>query len=124
MFLIFILHLWLQPHAFAEKGTDALTQAQSDSQTEAPADDGEYEIDYEEEPEAEAEGESEDSAPASKAKKKETGKKEAAKKEAKKNGGGPAVQGSRAKNRFTPILKSETKSVYQKNGKHLDVDSD
>ena len=39
-------------------------------------------------------------------------------------GGGTAVQGSRAKDRFTPILKSETKSVYKKGGKHLDVDPD
>lgn len=39
-------------------------------------------------------------------------------------GNSTAVQGSRAKDRFTPILKSETKSVYKKGGKQLDVDPD
>jgi hypothetical protein len=34
------------------------------------------------------------------------------------------VQGSRAKDRFVPILKSETRSIYKKNGKHYDVDTD
>ena len=65
----------------------------------------EYEIDYEEEP-------AEPAVPAAPAKK------------ALRSGGIPAVQGSRAKDRFTPILKSETKSVYKKGGKSLDVDPD
>jgi hypothetical protein len=73
-------------------------------------DDGAYEIDYEEEVE-----EVEDSAPPKSA---------PPASKVKKIGGGPAVQGSRAKNRFAPILKSETRSVYKKDGKSLDVDTD
>ncbi|MBU6153709.1 MAG: hypothetical protein KGP28_05345 [Bdellovibrionales bacterium] len=69
--------------------------------------DGEYEIDYEEEVAPEE-------APAPMPKRSVP----------RAQGGGTAVQGSRAKDRFTPILKSETKSVYKKGGKHLDVDPD
>lgn len=76
--------------------------------TSAPADADEYEIDYEEEPGSETD---EAAAPPPKKAKKTV-----------KLGSGPAVQGSRAKHRFTPILKSEMKSVYQKEGKSLDVD--
>jgi hypothetical protein len=36
----------------------------------------------------------------------------------------PTTQGSRAKNRFSVPAKSETKSIYKKNGVSLDVDSD
>ncbi len=70
---------------------------------------GEYEIDYEEEAEAGVE-----TAPAPKAPDRgEKSKKSAA-----------GVQGSRAKDRFVPILKSETRSIYKKNGKNYDVDTD
>lgn len=78
------------------------------------AEEGAYEIDYEEEAE-EAESPVEE-APAPKSPK--------ASVRPKVGGGGPAVQGSRAKNRFAPILKSETRSVYKKDGKILDVDTD
>ncbi len=78
------------------------------------ADDGAYEIDYEEESE-ESEPQAEET-PSPKAGKIVT--------RPKVGGGGPAVQGSRAKNRFAPILKSETRSVYKKDGKTLDVDTD
>ncbi len=71
------------------------------------ATEGEYEIDYEEEAEVET-------APAP----------QAAGRPAKGQKGGSGVQGSRAKDRFVPILKSETKSIYKKNGKHYDVDTD
>lgn len=78
------------------------------------SDDGAYEIDYEEETEeSETQAEETPTPRAGKA---------AAK--LKVGGGGPAVQGSRAKNRFAPILKSETRSVYKKDGKTLDVDTD
>ncbi len=77
-------------------------------------DDGGYEIDYEEEVE-ESESSVEE-APVRKPTQPATRTKTA--------GGGPAVQGSRAKNRFAPILKSETRSVYKKDGKTLDVDTD
>jgi len=77
-------------------------------------DTGEYEVDYEEEPDSDAEVEA---TPAPKAITQKKGK-------APRLGGGPAVQGSRAQNRFISLLKSETKSVYKKNGKPLDVDSD
>jgi len=78
------------------------------------AEEGAYEIDYEEEAE-EVESPVEE-APAPKSAK--------APVRPKVGGGGPAVQGSRAKNRFAPILKSETRSVYKKDGKTLDVDTD
>jgi hypothetical protein len=81
---------------------------------ETGGEDGGYEIDYEEE----AEGEAAPEGTPEPLKKKGPGKK------ASPGGGGPAVQGSRAKNRFAPILKSETKSVYKKDGKALDVDTD
>jgi hypothetical protein len=73
-----------------------------------PVSDGEYEIDYEEEVSPA------DEAPAPVPKRSAP----------RAQGGGTAVQGSRAKDRFTPILKSETKSVYKKGGKQLDVDPD
>ena len=76
---------------------------------------GEYEIDYEEEPDASGDSEAAPIEPVAPVN---------APKKAAKGQGGPAVQGSRAKDRFTPILKSETKSIYQKGGKHLDVDPD
>jgi len=62
---------------------------------------GDYEIDYEEE----VSGDQEESA-------------------ANSVGGAGGIQGSRAKHRFIPILKSETKSIYKKDGKALDVDTD
>ena len=76
------------------------------------AEEGEYEIDYEEEPEEEIPVQE---SPALKKDKKQ---------KSVRGGGGPAVQGSRAKDRFVPILKSESKSIYKKDGKVLDVDSD
>jgi hypothetical protein len=76
---------------------------------------GEYEIDYEEEEGASVEAAPEVADPSPSKSKKRT---------VRNFGSGPAVQGSRAKNRFVPILKSETKSVYQKDGKALDVDTD
>lgn len=76
--------------------------------------DGEYEIDYEEEEGASAEAVPEAPEPLP----------VKGKKRIRSFGVGPAVQGSRAKNRFVPILKSETRSVYQKDGRPLDVDTD
>ena len=35
-----------------------------------------------------------------------------------------SVQGTKSINKFAPMIHSETKSIYQKNGKHLDVDPD
>ncbi len=79
-----------------------------------PPSDSEYEIDYEEE------GVSNEAPPEVAQPVNSKGKR----KPIRSFGTGPAVQGSRAKNRFVPILKSETKSVYQKDGKYLDVDTD
>ena len=76
----------------------------------------EYEIDYEEEAEEAAGGES----PETPVKVQPAQKRNLRT----KTGGGPAVQGSRAKDRFVPILKSDLKSVYQSNGKAYDVDTD
>lgn len=98
--------------AFAET-PDAKAPAASDAKSAgAQSDDGEYEIDYEEEPDTEA-PEVEAPVPAKGRKSK--------KKSILSIGG---VQGSVAKNRFVPILKSETKSVYKKDGNALDVDPD
>jgi hypothetical protein len=75
----------------------------------------EYEIDYEEEADADLEPTPTPAqAPGKKVKNKAatTGVNSA------------AVQGSRAKNRFAPLLRSETKSVYKKDGRRLDVDTD
>ena len=71
------------------------------------ATEGEYEIDSEEEAEVEA-------VPAP----------QSPGRAARPQKGGSGVQGSRAKDRFVPILKSETRSIYKKNGKHYDVDTD
>jgi len=78
--------------------------------------DGEYEVDYEEEADAGAEAE-EAPAPVK-------GRSKDGSKARSRNANGPAVQGSRAKNRFVPILKSDTRSVYQRKGKAYDVDTD
>ena len=83
--------------------------------------DGDYEIDYEEEPE---EGAAADAAADTAEEPEKPAPKKKSAKGKKSIGGGPAVQGSRAKNRFTAILKSDTKSAYKKNGKPLDVDAD
>ena len=97
----------------------AETKAETKAEPKAETAPSEYEIDYEEEPEVseEASVETAIEKPSPKVKPK-------TKPERIKGGGGPAVQGSRAKDRFVPILKSETKSVYQKGGKHFDVDPD
>ena len=91
---------------------------------------GEYEIDYEEEPEggseevgepaAELDDTADEEAPKAKSKKKRHGK------SLDRNAPslGSAVSGTRSKNKFAPILSSETKSVYRRNGKPLDVDTD
>lgn len=80
-----------------------------------PSPSGEYEIDYEEEPEAPATPEEE--APVEEPVSKKPGKRAA-------GGAGTGVQGTHSKNRFAPMLKSDTKSIYKKNGKALDVDTD
>jgi septal ring-binding cell division protein DamX len=80
------------------------------------ADEGGYEIDYEEEPDAENAEPEEAPARTKKSKKILTNNPT--------NSGAGGVQGSIAKNRFVPILKSETKSVYKKDGNSLDVDTD
>ncbi len=133
MFSLLIL-LWISP-VFAQTATEPAPgvsdsapaaaeapvappvegQAPAPSTEAAPAqsaDDGEYEIDYEEEPE----GDEPVQTPAP--------RKSKSTRPSIPGGSGPAVQGSRAKKRFTPILKSETKSVYRKEGKGLDVDTD
>jgi hypothetical protein len=111
MILVILFSLLLSPVIHAEAPSAGAVKSPA-------ATDGEYEIDYEEEPDAASEEapESEPEPVQSKSVKKGA--------KASKNSGGPAVQGSRAKNRFAPILKSETKSAYKKEGKVLDVDAD
>lgn len=73
-----------------------------------------YEVDYEEEPGAE-EAEEPIEKPTPVKQKKTKGK---------KNPKESVLQGSRAEKKIAPLLKSETKSIYKKNGRALDVDSD
>lgn len=95
----------------------------------APAETGgDYEIDYEEEDEGEgdtAEGD-EEPAPVKPAKKAPARKAPVAARPAATSNDRslPTSQGTRSKNRFAPLLKSDAKSVYKKNGKNLDVDTD
>ena len=82
---------------------------------------GEYEIDYEEEPEATSgDEEAPEEAPVAKKSKKKAGKKV----DRSVPSLGSAVSGTRSKNKFAPILNSDLKSVYHRNGKALDVDTD
>jgi hypothetical protein len=93
------------------------------------SDSSDYEIDYEEEPEGDEQSadtsEGNEEAPAPKGKKKPA--KKAAPKVSRKapiDRNAPALTGTRSKNRFAPMFNSETKSIYKKNGKALDVDTD
>ena len=98
-----------------EVRADEAVPASSPEAASDSADSG-YEIDYEEEADAEGVEDGGDAEPVVK-----KGKKKSS---AGSKTNNSAVQGSRAKNRFTPILKTENKSIYKKNGKNLDVDSD
>ena len=80
--------------------------AQAPSASPQPAEDSNYEIDYEEV----SDGETEEPRPA--------------KARSKPPSSGPAVQGTHSTNKIASLLKSESKSVYKKNGKQLDVDTD
>jgi hypothetical protein len=73
-----------------------------------------YEVDYEEEP-----GDEPVEVPEEESIKKKSSKPKMG--QASKD---TSPQGSRATNRFQSLLKSETKSIYKKKGKRLDVDSD
>ena len=77
----------------------------------APAESSDYEVDYEEEPEEEPVVEE-------KPVKKSKGSSE------KSISKDTTSQGSRAEKKIAPMMKSETKSIYKKNGKPLDVDTD
>ncbi len=81
----------------------------------AEAESSDYEVDYEEEPGAAEPAEPEEEVkPVQKTK---AGKTEKFSKDT-------TSQGSRAEKKIAPLMKSETKSVYKKNGKSLDVDTD
>ena len=103
--------------AGAQATTDVKTSASPANAS--GTEEGEYEIDYEEEP-ADTD-EMEPAEPVKVTREKKTSSTATA---ANSNGGSGGIQGSRAKHRFNPILKSETKSIYQKDGKALDVDTD
>jgi hypothetical protein len=82
----------------------------------APAkESSDYEVDYEEEPGSDEVEEPVVDKPVTKNEKKSSSK---------KNPKESASQGSRAEKKIAPMMKSETKSIYKKNGKSLDVDSD
>jgi len=69
---------------------------------------GGYEIDYEEEPDTTTQTPSPTATPIRRP----------------RDPSNPAVQGTHSSHHFAPMMKSETKSVYKKNGKTLDVDTD
>jgi hypothetical protein len=81
------------------------------------AETGDYEIDYEEEPEGDSE---EAPAPV----KKKHGKKTAESVPSNPGVSYSSSTGTHSKNKFGPMLKSDTQSVYKKNGHALDVDTD
>jgi len=81
----------------------------------AEAESSDYEVDYEEEPGSAETAELEE--PVKAAPKSKSGKVEKFSKDT-------TSQGSRAEKKIAPLMKSETKSVYRKNGKPLDVDTD
>ncbi len=112
MVFFLILAVTLHSKAYAVEVTPSPTAPVADT---AQENGSEYEIDYEEEADA-----GEEEAPEA-VKQPEKTKKTP---QSLKIGVGPAVQGSRAKNRFIPILKSDTRSVYQREGKSYDVDTD
>ncbi|MBS1958612.1 MAG: hypothetical protein JST80_03990 [Bdellovibrionales bacterium] len=125
MLLFGLLMILLQGvPAYAQEETTAAPKTPAAGAT--SSDSSDYEIDYEEEPESvdqsadTGEGAEEPPAPV-KGKKKPT-KKAAPRVKADRNA--PALTGTRSTNRFAPILKSDTKSIYKKNGKALDVDTD
>ena len=90
--------------------------AQSDQSAAPPeAESSDYEVDYEEEP-----GSAESAEPVEEVKPAPKGKSGKAEKFSKDT----TSQGSRAEKKIAPMMKSETKSVYRKNGKPLDVDTD
>ncbi len=81
----------------------------------AQSESSDYEVDYEEEPGAAEPAEPE--AEVKPSRKEKAGKTEKFSKDT-------TSQGSRAEKKIAPLMKSETKSVYKKNGKSLDVDTD
>ncbi len=90
-------------------------------EAESPAkESSDYEVDYEEEPGTEEVEEE----PAPEEKPVITKGKGAKKSKEKRNPKEAVSQGSRAEKKIAPMMKSETKSIYKKNGKSLDVDSD
>jgi len=80
----------------------------------AESDSSDYEVDYEEEPGTEEVEEPKEEKPVKKSK---GGSMDKGSKDT-------TSQGSRAEKKIAPMMKSETKSVYKKNGKALDVDTD
>ena len=80
---------------------------------------GDYEIDYEEEPGADPEGDAEPTTTPKKA-----GRRSSPIATGPVDRNIPSSQGTRSKNKFAPMLKSDTKSIYKKNGRPLDVDTD
>lgn len=102
------------PPAAAE-AVPAPTSAPVESAEPAAKESSDYEVDYEEEPGTEDTEEPEEEKPV---------KVKAKKSKGKKNTKESVSQGSIASKKFAPLMKSETKSIYKKNGKALDVDSD
>ncbi len=105
--LILIFFLFTNVHSAFAQSEKTAAPVESES--------SDYEVDYEEEP-----GAAEPEVPAVEVK--PTRKDKAGKVE--KFSKDTTSQGSRAEKKIAPLMKSETKSVYKKNGKALDVDTD
>jgi hypothetical protein len=118
-FLMLILPLGL---ARAQEPGNAAADA--DSVQTPPLETGDYEIDYEEEPDAESSDGVENAAQVTPTPIQKGRSKSFSRTPGPVDRNVPSSQGTRSKNKFAPLLKSETKSIYKKNGRPLDVDTD
>ena len=122
LLLLLIIGSWSVAHAEV-KTPELKTQPTEvapggSTASEAEKESSDYEVDYEEEPADESSVE--EAPPVEEAPAKPNSSKTKGEKLSKDT----TSQGSRASNRIQPLMKSESKSVYKKNGKHLDVDPD
>ena len=115
MILFALILITLPVHA---QTPELITQPADVAPTTAPAvTEGEinYEVDHDEDPGTEEVEEPEEVKPLP-----AKGKRSKSSKNLKES----ASQGSRAEKKIAPMMKSETKSKYKKNGRALDVDAD
>ncbi len=124
-----VIVLFMSLHAQSQEPETSAPNLATQPKAEAPprVEAGDYEIDYEEEPGADTDVESGDlpeATPTPAKKGKNKGGSRGAVSTGPIDRNIPSSQGTRSKNKFAPLLKSETKSIYKKNGRPLDVDTD